>query len=193
MAGVPPPAVPLPPVAANVLAAPISDDVPVVLDAAEPCVLSTPCLEWAPAAVAGAVAQVSVPHWRMLRAFIARCSIGSDPASFAMARATSLFVFILNAAAWTRILTELRDSGLFARVSTRRLVTSRQHSQSSCHIRATEPRHLQPVSHFRLRTTPVTPVMPLRLRNQFRLRIRKPSLIRSISPIRIIAHSCALL
>ena len=48
--------------------------------------------------------------------FVARCSIGSDPASFAMARAASLFLFILNAVAWTRILTELRDSGLFARV-----------------------------------------------------------------------------
>ena len=35
MAGVPPPAVPLPPIAANVLAAPVSDDMPVVLDAAE--------------------------------------------------------------------------------------------------------------------------------------------------------------
>ena len=116
MAGLLPPAVPLQPVAANVLAAPVTDDVPVVLDAAELCVLATPCLEWTPVAAAGAAAQVSIPHWRMLRAFVARCSIAADPASFAMARATSIFLLILSGAAWTRILTELRDSGLFARV-----------------------------------------------------------------------------
>ena len=33
-----------------------------------------------------------------------------------MARATSIFLLILNGVAWTRILTELRDSGLFARI-----------------------------------------------------------------------------
>ena len=116
MAGILPPAVPLQPVVANVLAAPITDEMPVVLDATEMCVLATPFLEWTAVAAAGAVARVSIPHWRMLRAFIARCSIAADPASIAMAGATSLFLFILNGAAWARILTELRDSGLFARI-----------------------------------------------------------------------------
>ena len=119
MAGVAPPAAPLPPVVAGVLAAPISDEMPVVLAATEPLVLATPCLEWTPVGVGAAVAQVSVPHWRMLRAFIARCSIGNDPGSLAMARATSLFLFLLNGAAWSRILTELRDSGLFSAVHQR--------------------------------------------------------------------------
>ena len=116
MAGVVPPAAPLPPVVAGVLAAPISDEMPVVLAATEPLVLATPCLEWTPVGAGAAVAQVSAPHWRMLRAFIARCSIGNDPGSLAMARATSLFLFLLNGAAWSRILTELRDSGLFSAV-----------------------------------------------------------------------------
>ena len=117
MAGVPPPAVPLPPIAANVLALPVSDDMPVILDAADICVQSTPCLDWQPVpAVGGAAAQVSAPQWRMLRAFIWRCSIGNDPLSFAMARTTSIFLFILNGAAWSRVLTELRDSGLFVNV-----------------------------------------------------------------------------
>ena len=107
---------PIRPVYANVVATPITDEMPVVLDATELCVLTTPCLEWTPAVVSGAVAQVAIPHHRMLRAFIARCSIATDPASLAMARATSLFLFILNGAAWTRILTELRDSGLFTRI-----------------------------------------------------------------------------
>ena len=114
MAGVAPAIVPLPPVAV-VVAAAISDDMPVVvLAAAEPLVLATPCVEWTPVGAGVAIAQVSAPHWRVLRAFIARCSIGNDPASVAMARATSLFLFLLNGAAWSRILTELRDSGLFA-------------------------------------------------------------------------------
>ena len=116
MAGVVPPAAPLPPVIAGVSAAPISDKMPVVLAATEPLVLATPCLEWTPVGVGAAVAQVSVPHWCMLRAFIARCSIGKDPGSLAMAKATSLFLFLLNGAAWSRILTELRDSGLFSAV-----------------------------------------------------------------------------
>ena len=33
-----------------------------------------------------------------------------------MSRTTSIFLFILNGAAWSRILTELRDSGLFTNV-----------------------------------------------------------------------------
>ena len=114
-----PPTVPLQPVAANVMVSPITDEMPVILDATEMCVLATPFLEWTAVAAVGAVARVSIPHWRMLRAFIARCSIAADPASFAMAKTTSMFLFILNGAAWTRILTELRDSGLFARFYTK--------------------------------------------------------------------------
>ena len=55
MAAVAPPIVALQPVVATVPVV-ITDDMPVVLDAAELCVLSTPCLEWAPVAVAGAAA-----------------------------------------------------------------------------------------------------------------------------------------
>ena len=82
MAGILPPAVPLQPVVANVLAAPITDEMPVVLDATEMCVLATPFLEWTAVAAAGAVARVSIPHWRMLRAFIARCSIAGVVRNF---------------------------------------------------------------------------------------------------------------
>ena len=116
MAGIPPPAVPLPPIAVNVPANPITDDMPVLLAAADPLVLATPCLEWVPFGVGAAAAQVAVPHWRMLRAFIGRCCIADDPPSMAMARATSLFIFIINGPAWSRILTEYRDSGLFRQV-----------------------------------------------------------------------------
>ena len=116
MADLPPPVVLPQPVTAKVLAVPITHEMPVVLDAGELCVLATPCLKWTPVATAGAVMQVAIPHWRMLRAFFARCSIADDPASLEMARATSIFLLILNGAAWTRVLTELRDSGLFVRI-----------------------------------------------------------------------------
>ena len=114
----PPPAL-LQPVTAKVLAVPITHEMPVVLDGGELCVLATPCLEWTPVAAAGAVTQVAIPHWRMLRAFISRCSISDDPASVKMSGVTSIFLLILNGAAWTRILTELRDSGLFVRIYSR--------------------------------------------------------------------------
>ena len=58
----------MPPIAVNVPANPITDDMPVLLAAADPLVLATPCLEWVPFGVGAAAAQVAVPHWRMLRA-----------------------------------------------------------------------------------------------------------------------------
>ena len=83
MAAVVPAGAPLPPVQVVVSLA-ISDDVPVVLDTLDIVVQSTPCLEWDDMpAVAGAPAQSRVPHWKMLRAFISRCSIADNPPSLA--------------------------------------------------------------------------------------------------------------
>ena len=119
MAGVVPPVAPLPPVAVT-LGGIATEDVPVLLDSTSIVVQATPCIKWdtVPAAP-GAAVQASAPHWKMLRAFVARCSIGGDPLSFAMARLVSVLVFVLGAAAWSRILTQLRDSGLFASTHTK--------------------------------------------------------------------------
>ena len=59
----------------------------------------------------------------VLCAFIARCSVSNDPASFVMARSISLLTCVLGGATWSRILTELRDSGLFANVYTTNCAT----------------------------------------------------------------------
>ena len=84
------------------------------LDARSTLVISTPCLLWEEVPQAGAaVAQVRAPTWKVLRAFVSRCSLANDPLSIQMAQSTDLFQFVLTAAAWGRILTELRDSGLF--------------------------------------------------------------------------------
>lgn len=115
MAAIAPAIVALQPVVATVSVV-VTDDMPVVLAPVEVVVQSTPCLEWtANAPAAGGAAQVALPHWKMLRAFIARCSFANDPATFAMVSATSILEFVLGGGAWSRVLSELRDSGLFAR------------------------------------------------------------------------------
>ena len=109
-----------PPIAVAIPPLLVGPDVPVLLDANEPMVLATPCIGWQPTpAVVGVAAQVEAPTCRMLRCFIARCGFAQDPATHAFARNNDLFGFVLTAAAWTRILTELRDSGLFATVYTK--------------------------------------------------------------------------
>ena len=109
-----------PPIAVVIPPLLVGPDVPVQLDANEPMVLATPCIGWQPTpAVVGVAAQVEAPTCRMLRCFIARCGFAQDPATHAFARNNDLFGFVLTAAAWTRILTELRDSGLFATVYTK--------------------------------------------------------------------------
>ena len=88
----------------------------VVLDAAEDLVVFSPFLLWkpAPAAQANAAPTVMIPLFVALRAFIRRCRRGPNPPDMAMARQTSIFGLALVPAAWTRILSELRDSGLLA-------------------------------------------------------------------------------
>ena len=100
--------------------APQSDDVCIYLDSQEPMVLASPCAGWVlvPPAAAGGQARASLPTYKALRAFARRCVVGPNAADMAMARQTSVLGFALVAAAWSRILSELRDSGLFNSQST---------------------------------------------------------------------------
>ena len=122
MAALPPPgggvvaaAAPAPPIVATI-AAPQSDSIPVQLDVQEDIVVATSFLQWQRVmAAAGAQQLVEISTACALRAFIRRCRIGTNAADLLMARQVSIFQLALTAAAWSRILTELRDSGLLRR------------------------------------------------------------------------------
>ena len=93
---------------------PLFGEDPVYLDAGQPLVSATASfMDWQPVvAVAGLPAQVSAPFHRMLFAFGIRCKISPVPANLAAARALNPFTMRFHAACWSRVLTELSDSGL---------------------------------------------------------------------------------
>ena len=103
----------MPPVNVHLPAGPATPDSPVFLDAAEPLVLATAFLPWQSYPAAGAIpARVSLPSWLMIRLWIKRSSLSSLPADLAVLAVVDVFEFGLIAVAWSRILTELVDSGL---------------------------------------------------------------------------------
>lgn len=102
------------PVTITFPAGPITSDAPLHIDANEGVVVNLPFLPWAPVpAAAGAPARASLTLVQAVRAFLSRCSRGPTPADEAAARGATAFRFRWTAAFWTRLLTELRDSGLF--------------------------------------------------------------------------------
>ena len=80
-------AAPAPPIVVTIPPLLVGPEIYCTLDANEPLVLATPCVGWEPApAVAGVAAQVRAPTCRMIRCFIAKCSLSQDPLTFASAR-----------------------------------------------------------------------------------------------------------
>ena len=117
MAAVPPPAGAMPPpVAVTLPGGNATPDHAIHLDPTDLFVVACPCLGWdfhAPAGGAIGAGTASIPHYKAVRSFAARCTIGDNPANKAAAAQCSPVVFALDAAAWSLILTELRDSDLF--------------------------------------------------------------------------------
>ena len=117
MAAIPPPAgaVP-PPVAVTLPGGNATPDLDIHLDPTDLFVVACPCLGWdfhAPAGGAIGAGTASIPHFVAIRAFFARLTIGDNPANRAAAAQYSPVNIALDPAAWSRILTELRDSDLF--------------------------------------------------------------------------------
>ena len=91
----------------------ISDDLPCELDALARPVVCTPFLDWVPQpAAAGAPPTVTLGTRHMVRAFAQRCGLGPLPADLLVARNNSMLQLGFNGAGWSRILTELDNSGL---------------------------------------------------------------------------------
>ena len=93
---------------------PLFGEDPVYLGAGEPLVSATASfMDWQlVVAAAGVPAQVSAPFHRMLFAFGIRCKISPVPANLAAARALNPFTMRFHPACWSRVLTELSNSGL---------------------------------------------------------------------------------
>ena len=117
MAAPPPPAAVVPPpVAVTLPGGNATPDLALHLDANDPFVVHCGCLSWvfhAPVAGAAGAGTASIPHFVAIRAFFARLTIGDNPANRAAAAQYSPVNIALDPAAWSRILTELRDSDLF--------------------------------------------------------------------------------
>ena len=98
---------------------------PIIFLANEPVVTATPALPWlpAPAFPGGGPPRVSLDTYQALRAFTTRSSISRVPADLAAARAVSSLAVRLHDAAWSRLLTELTASGLFAVAGAYKILT----------------------------------------------------------------------
>lgn len=117
MAAAPPPAgaVP-PPVAVTLPGGNATPDHAIHLDSTDLFVVQCTCLGWAfhpPAGGAIGAGTASIPQYVAIRAFAARLTLGDNPANNAAAAQYSPVVIALDPAAWSRILSELRDSELF--------------------------------------------------------------------------------
>ena len=87
------------------------------LQANESIVTNTqPFIDWqlAPPDAAGA-ARVSLDTFKAVKAFAARCSISRNPIDIAAAALINVLMVRLEDACWSRILTELKASGVFSK------------------------------------------------------------------------------
>ena len=90
---------------------------PVYFLANEDAVNATPCLDWQPApAGPGGAARVQLATHQAVKAFLPRCRIFRTPADWAAASTVDVLVVRLTDAAWTRVVTELKAAGVFAKV-----------------------------------------------------------------------------
>ena len=110
----PPPALAAPPSAPVVARSlPVAGGArPITLAAAEPLVVATPFLGWAPAAAVSGVAQVQLSEWQMLTAFAAKARGAPDAASQTSLANRNALTLQLNTAWWSTYLTELVAGGL---------------------------------------------------------------------------------
>ena len=105
----------IPPVVVHAHGGPITNESTFYLDAGYDVVVHTAFLGWAPApAVGGGPPRAGLATLQLLYAFGARLHTAPLPAVVGAVLASSPFTLRLNAAAWSRILTELVAGSVFA-------------------------------------------------------------------------------
>ena len=72
-------------------------------------------LDWQPAAAApGGAAQVQLPTYAAIKAFIPSCRLSRNPADLAAAGAVNVLCVRLTDAAWSRLFTEMEAAQVFS-------------------------------------------------------------------------------
>jgi hypothetical protein len=105
----------IPPIAVHAAGGAITPESPLYLDADCDVVVHTAFLGWAPApAVGGGPPRAGLSTYQFLYAFGARVRTAPPPAVVGGVAAASPFTLRLNAAAWSRVLTELVAANVFA-------------------------------------------------------------------------------
>ena len=121
----------------------LSSDAHIELLAGEQLVLNLAFVPWQPVAVAGgAPPRVSLSLFQMARLFVGALSISPASPDQTAAAANSIWRFRLTAAAWIRILTELRASSYAAQP----LVSLRASDAALASMIPTTPANLQLVA-----------------------------------------------
>lgn len=92
--------------------APIDADSPIFVDANDAVVTSLPWLDWVPAGVVGGIQRASLKHSEALAAFCLKCKVDRSPAAMVALQPVNILTLRLVGAAWSRILTAVRDNGL---------------------------------------------------------------------------------
>ena len=98
-------------------AGPITTESPILVDANDDIVRCLPWLNWAPAPAVGGVPRVSLALSEALCAFAIKCKLDRSPANMAALAPINCLTLRFTAAAWSRILTAVRDGGLANQVT----------------------------------------------------------------------------
>ena len=104
------------PAPVNVVAmpGPNTPESPILVDANDSVVARLPWLNWAPAPAVGGIPRVSLSNSEALAAFAIRCKLDRSPAAVAAFQAVNPYTLRLTPAAWSILLTAVRDNGLAA-------------------------------------------------------------------------------
>ena len=94
---------------------PATPDNPILVDANDEVVTNLPWVNWQPAAAAGGMARVSLTQAEALSTFAIKCKTNRTPADLAAMGPINPITLRLTAAAWSKILTAVRDGGLAGR------------------------------------------------------------------------------
>ena len=74
--------------------------------------LTSAFVDWQPTAAIAGIPQMAVVRSEAVAAFLVRCKLSRQPADMAAANPANLLTFNLNDAAWSRILTTIRNGGM---------------------------------------------------------------------------------
>ena len=103
---------PLPPVNVVIPPGPAQAEAPIYVDANDEVVALLQLLNWQPAPAVGGIPRVSLTHSEAMVAFAVKLQLDKSPAVVAALAAAGPLTFKFTAGMWSKLLTEVRESGL---------------------------------------------------------------------------------